>query len=254
MNEKRTSLMPHHQICNPTMLRGEMRMTPARFREFTSLTRFAAKRHLNCGLRPEQQDPDRVQKFMTMDSKRGLSQASFLTQRGEPQQVSRSYLGPAKNTGAPFKRNFRGTRAHCEPKEQVKMRKEYLLRNRLVAVKKPCMETNDSEDGADSQTDSNTRSASPPPASRPCSVVRASTDPELDFLSSAKSNLADFHPHFVALGLIDDNTLKGFFSWKADEQERMMRQELGHVLTPLQLYGLFVAMRERRELLRRSLL
>ncbi|KAI6117760.1 hypothetical protein EV401DRAFT_1888789 [Pisolithus croceorrhizus] len=249
MNEKRTSLMPHHQICNPTMLRGEMRMTPARFREFTICSKETPQLWIETRTaRPGSSSEIYDNGFKTRPISSVVSDAKGRAPTGVPILFGsgEKYQGPHLNEIS----EERG----LTPKEQVKMRKEYPLRNRLVAVKKPCVETNDSEDGADSQTDSNTRSPSPPPASRHCSVVRASTDPELDFLSSAKPNLADFHPHFVALGLIDDDTLKGFFSWKADEQERMMRQELGHVLTPLQLYGLFVAMRERRELLHRSLL
>ncbi|KAI6101149.1 hypothetical protein F5141DRAFT_1065919 [Pisolithus sp. B1] len=84
-------------------------------------------------------------------------------------------------------------------------------------------------------------------------VVLVSTDPVPNFLSSATPNLADFHPYFIALGLINDKTLKNFFSWMANAQECIMRQELGHVLNPLQLYSLFIAMHERRELLHRSL-
>ncbi|KAI5996392.1 hypothetical protein EDD15DRAFT_2195219 [Pisolithus albus] len=238
MGEKCTSFMPHYQIPKTRLLRREMHMSLSQFSEFMSLIRSAAKRHLNCGLRPEEQDPDDLQQFMRM----------------------------ANKTGAPFKRNCQVTvRAYREPKKSTKrqrlcernanngmIKRVYPLQNRVSVVikkfrkKSYVIPISDSESDADSETGAGPLSSFSPAAS-PRAIVPLCTDPVLDFLSSVRPSLAQFHNYFVKMGFVDDNALKAFFSWPADVQESMVRTELGQLMNPLQLHGLFVAIRARLE-------
>ncbi|KAI6098709.1 hypothetical protein F5141DRAFT_1066772 [Pisolithus sp. B1] len=102
------SFMPHNQIPKARLLCAEMCMTHAWFRELTSLIRSEAKRYLNCGLRPEEQDPDDLQQLMKMDLKGALPQASFWMPWKAfnrcPDPIWFHYA-QANKTGALFKQN-----------------------------------------------------------------------------------------------------------------------------------------------------
>ncbi|KAI5990505.1 hypothetical protein EDD15DRAFT_2198082 [Pisolithus albus] len=168
----------------------------------------------------------------------------------------------ANKTGAPLKRNCQATvRAYGELKKSTKrqrlcdhdmndgtIKRVYPLKNRVsVVIKKLCKKNyviaiSDSESDADGETGSGALSSFSPAAS-PRVIVPLCTDPILDFLSSVRPSLAQFHTHFVNMGFVDDNALKAFFSWPADVQESMVRTELGQLMNPLQLHGLFVAIR-----------
>ncbi|KAI6142031.1 hypothetical protein EDD17DRAFT_1515934 [Pisolithus thermaeus] len=280
--------MPHYQIPKARLLRAEMHMSLSQFSIFTSLIRSAAKRYLNCGLRPEDQDPNDLQQFMRMVQQRQpnfskkyedswpvmayleiyllrrIQKAAYLKRRfGRYRKGFNRCLDPiwfryahANKTGTPFKRNCQATvRAYCGPKkptesprlcersasnaenEMIKM--VYPLRNCVSVVVKRLrkeISTPDSASGADSETDINPLSSKASSPSPPRAIAPLCTDPVLNFLSSAKPNLADFHSHFVNMGFIDDNALKAFFSWPVDVQESMMRAELGRSMNSLQLH------------------
>ncbi|KAI6002012.1 hypothetical protein EDD15DRAFT_2361367 [Pisolithus albus] len=296
MGEERTSFMPHYQIPKARLLRREMHMSPSQFSEFTSLIRSAAKRHLNCGLRPEEQDVDDVQRFMRMIHQRRanlseeyedswpvmayleiyllyrIRKADYLKRRfGCYRKAFNRCPDPiwfryshANKTGAPLKRNCQATvRAYGEKSTKHQrlcdhdandgtIKRVYPLKNRVsVVIKKFCKKNyviaiSDSESDADGETGSGALSSFSPAAS-PRVIVPLCTDPVLDFLSSVRPSLAQFHTHFVNMGFVDDNALKAFFSWPADVQESMVRTELGQLRNPLQLHGLFVAIRARLE-------
>ncbi|KAI6097615.1 hypothetical protein EDD16DRAFT_1719113 [Pisolithus croceorrhizus] len=291
--------MPHYQIPKARLLRAEMHISLSQFNIFTSLIRSAGKRYLNCGLRPEDQDPNDLQQFMRMVHQRQpnfskkyedswlvmayleiyllrrIQKAAYLKRRfGQYRKGFNRCLDPiwfryahANKTGMPFKWNCQATvRAYCGPKkptesprlcersasnaenEMIKM--VYPLRNCVSVVVKRLrkeISTPDSASGADSETDINPLSSKASSPSPPRAIAPLCTDPVLNFLSSAKPNLTDFHSHFVNMGFIDDNALKAFFSWPVDVQESMMRAELGRSMNSLQLHGLLVAMRARRE-------
>ncbi|KAI6164104.1 hypothetical protein EDD17DRAFT_1506952 [Pisolithus thermaeus] len=239
MSENRISFMPHYQIPKARLLCAEMHMSLSQFSIFTSLIRSAAKRYLNCGLRPEDQDPNDLQQFMRMANKTGMP---F---KWNCQATVRAYCGPKKPTESP--RLCERSASNAE-NETIKM--VYPLRNCVsVVIKRLCKEisTPDSASGADSETDINPLSSKASSPSPPRAIAPLCTDPVLNFLSSAKPNLTDFHSHFVNMGFIDDNALKAFFSWPVDVQESMMRAKLGRSMNSLQLHGLLVAMRARRE-------
>ncbi|KAI5983921.1 hypothetical protein EDD15DRAFT_2201752 [Pisolithus albus] len=314
MGEKCTSFMPHYQIPKARLLCREMHMSLSQFSEFTSLIRSAAKRHLNCGLRPEEQDPDDLQQFMRMIHQRQanlsekyedswpvmayleiyllyrIRKVDYLQRRfGRYRKAFNRCPDPiwfryshANKTGSPFKRNCQVTvRAYREvgnshgsgdeltiiiqPKKSTKrqrlcernanngtIKRVYPLKNRVSVVikkfrkKSYVIPISDSESDADSETGAGPLSSFSPAAS-PRAIVPLCTDPVLDFLSSVRPSLAQFHTHFVKMGFVDDNALKAFFSWPADVQESMVRTELGQLMNPLQLHGLFVAIRARLE-------
>lgn len=302
MSEKGTSFMPHYQIRRVGLLRAEMRMAYVRFSDFVSLVRSAAKKHLNCGLRPEEQDPNDLQRFMRMvhQCQPGFSKKYedswpimayleiYLLSRIRTATYLKRHFGrckegfvrcpdpiwqryaEAKKTGASFKRNCQATtKVHYGPKKPTKpsrpcerraqnggngpIKKVYPLKNRVsVVVKKLHKESDvipisDCASDAGSEADARPPSPFPSPPSLPRVIVPLRTDPVLDFLSSVKPNLADFHSHFVDMGFVDDNALNAFFSWPVDVQEGMMRTQLGGTMNALQLQGLLVAMRARRE-------
>ncbi|KAI5981579.1 hypothetical protein EDD15DRAFT_2378396 [Pisolithus albus] len=281
--------MPHYQMPRASLLRAEMHMTQACFSEFTSLIRSAAKKHLNCELRPEEQDPDDLRRFTSHVHHRQpnfskkyaeswpvmayleiylfyrIRKATYLKNRfGRHRKVT--LLAQANKTGAPFKRNCQasveayskkptkcqkqcGRSAPDEENEAIKM--VYPPKNRVSVViqnlrkERYVIQISDSESDAESETDVSPSSPFSAPSPRVIAPLR--TDAVLDFLSSARPNLSDFHPHLVNLGFIDDDALEAFFSWPVDVQENMMRIELGRLMNPLQLHGLLVAMRARRE-------
>ncbi|KAI5982386.1 hypothetical protein EDD15DRAFT_2377905 [Pisolithus albus] len=180
MSEDHASFMPHYQIPKARLLRAEMHMRDVRFREFTSLIRSAAKEHLNCWLKPEDQDPDDLQRFMRMIHQRQpnlseeyedswpvmayleiyllyrIRKAAYLKRRfGRCRQRFNRCPDPiwfryahASETGAPFERNCQATvkpkkptkPAHHKENEIIKM---VYPRNRVsVVVKKLRKESN----------------------------------------------------------------------------------------------------------------
>ncbi|KAI6097358.1 hypothetical protein EV401DRAFT_2082625 [Pisolithus croceorrhizus] len=289
--------MPHYQIPKARLLRAEMHISLSQFNIFTSLIRSAGKRYLNCGLRPEDQDPNDLQQFMRMVHQRQpnfskkyedswlvmayleiyllrrIQKAAYLKRRfGQYRKGFNRCLDPiwfryahANKTGMPFKWNCQATvKAYCgkpmesprlcersasnEENEMIKM--VCPLRNRVSVVVKRLrkeISTLNSASDADSETDINPLSSKVSSPSPPQAIAPLCTDPILNFLSLVKPNLTDFHSHFVNMGFIDDNALKAFFSWPVDVQESMMRAELGWSMNSLQLHGLLVAMRARRE-------
>lgn len=277
-------------------------MACVRFSEFVTLVRSAAKKYLNCGLRPEDQDPNDLQRFMRMVHQREphiakryeaawpimayleiyllsrIRHATYAKRRyGHykegfircPDPIWQRYA-EAKKTGAPFRRNCQVVgMAHCGRKKLTKpsrllerrahvggnetVKRVYPLKNRVsVVVKKLRKESDvipisDCASDAGSEGDVSIPSSVPSAPSLPRTIVPSHTDPVLDFLSSAKPNLADFHSHFVDMGFIDDNALNAFFSWPVDVQESMVRTQLAGTMNTLQLHGLLVAMRAWRE-------
>lgn len=294
--------MPHYQIRTVGLLRTEMRMAYVRFSDFVTLVRSAAKKHLNCGLRPEDQDPNDLQRFMRMVHQRqphfakkyedswpvmAYLEIYLLSRIRSAAYLKRHYgrckegfircpdpiwlrYAEAKKTGAQFRRNCQAiVKAHCGLKKPSKpsrlcerrahiggnetIKKVYPLKNRVSVVVKKFRKESDVIPISDCASDAGSEADVSPPSPIPSApsllraIVPLCTDPVLDFLSSAKPNLANFHSHFVDMGFIDDNALNAFFSWPVDVQESMMRAQLGGTMNALQLHGLLVAMRARRE-------
>ncbi|KAI6095826.1 hypothetical protein EDD16DRAFT_1528350 [Pisolithus croceorrhizus] len=71
--------MPHYEMPRASLLHVQMHMTHTQFRKYMTLIRSAAKKHLNCGLRPEEQDQDSLvpAKSLQKDMKGNLSQELF---------------------------------------------------------------------------------------------------------------------------------------------------------------------------------
>ncbi|KAI5986420.1 hypothetical protein EDD15DRAFT_2200197 [Pisolithus albus] len=267
------------QVKNPygtdgwaSLLRAEMYMTCTQFTKFVSLIRSAAMKHLNCGLRLEEQDPDDLQRFKQMvhqhqpdfskryaDSWPVMAYLEIYLSNRVRKAIYLKNCRKANKTGhAPFKRNLKASvkaytkkpTKHQHDEEIEATKSVYPQKNRVsVVIKKVpksfVIQISDSESNTEGETD--VRPPSPPPAPSPRAIAPPPSDPILDFLSSARPSLADFHNHFINMGIIDNNGLNAFFSWPVDMQENMVRTELGRLMNPLQLYGLLVAMRERRE-------
>ncbi|KAI5987820.1 hypothetical protein EDD15DRAFT_2199266 [Pisolithus albus] len=175
------------------------------------------------------------------------------------EELKVSGLATANKTGhALFKRNLKASvkaytkkpTKHQHDEEIEATKSVYPQKNRVAVVIKKVpksfvIQISDSESNAEGETD--VRPPSPPPAPSPRVIALPPSDPILDFLSSARPSLADFHNHFINMGIIDNNGLNALFSWPVDMQENMVRTELGQLMNPLQLYGLLVAMHERQE-------
>ncbi|KAI6150508.1 hypothetical protein BKA82DRAFT_4116516 [Pisolithus tinctorius] len=153
MGEGCSSPMPLYQIRAVGLLRAEMHMAHSRFSEFVSLVRSAAKRYLDCTLRPEEQDPGDLQRLMRLIHQRQPSIAKkyedswpvmayleiYILSRIRNAAYYRRRFGcykegyircpdpiwlryaEAKKSGAPFRRNCQVTeRVYCVPKKLKK--------------------------------------------------------------------------------------------------------------------------------------
>ncbi|KAI5985709.1 hypothetical protein EDD15DRAFT_2200421 [Pisolithus albus] len=210
-----------------------------------SLIRSAAMKHLNCGLRLEEQDPDDLQRFKQMVHQHQPDFSKRYADSWPVMAYLEIYLSNRVRK-AIYLKNCRKANKLAMPRSNGISKPQSRLTLSYQKVPKSfVIQISDSESNTEGETD--VRPPSPPPAPSPRAIAPPPSDPILDFLSSARPSLADFHNHFINMGIIDNNGLNAFFSWPVDMQENMVRTELGRLMNPLQLYGLLVAMRERRE-------
>ncbi|KAI6123189.1 hypothetical protein EDD16DRAFT_1518008 [Pisolithus croceorrhizus] len=171
------------------------------------------KKHLNCGLRLEEQDQGDLQQFKRTET------------------YLKNHFGgcrKVKTTSAPFKWNH-----EASVKAYTKCHRESFMIQIL-----------DSE--SNTENEANVSPSTSSSTTSPHIIALLHTDPVLNFLSSVRPSLIDFHNHFFKMGLIDNSVLNAFFSWTLNMKENIVRAQLGELMNPLQLYCLLVALHEQQ--------